>query len=220
MLIEDGSRAAAAQLLHHALRIGAIEREKVLKNERVSPYFFNSGGFTSGRSLAMLANAYIAVMRSRNLLPDVVFGPAYKGISLAAAIVTLLGDETRYAYNRKEEKDHGEGGSLVGAPLGGKRVLIVDDVITDGVTKEESLRFVRWRNGIPVGILVGFDRQERSTDGLSANREFERKHDIPVYAASTLEDLISLLRNTPPEEDDSVHEWLHKILEYRAEYGV
>lgn len=202
--------------VRYALRIGALElitEGRTLKNGRISPYFFNSGLFKTGRDLTELATAYTKNIYSGPDMPDLLFGPAYKGIPLVCAIATTLGDDIEFAFNRKEAKDHGECGLIVGASLKGKKVLIVDDVITDGGTKRETVELVREHGGTPIKLVIAFDRQERGSRGFSAVQEFERYYGIPVEAAATLHDLISVLR-------DMRHPMLDAVLKYQEQYGI
>ncbi len=207
------------RFLTYAIKIGAIEfiREgRPLKSGRISPYFFNSGLFKTGASLLELANAYAAVAR-HNFQFEVVYGPAYKGIPLAAIVAMAIGGDVEYAYNRKEVKDHGEGGLIVGASLRDKRVLIVDDVMTSGSSSKQAVEIIQAHGGIIAGCVIAFDRQERGVDTqLSAVQEFQKNHDIPVHAVATLDDLLSLLKQEPGETEETIHQ----IEEYRSKYGV
>ncbi|MBU6388835.1 orotate phosphoribosyltransferase [Patescibacteria group bacterium] len=217
----------AERFIKYALFIGALElipEGRKLKSGRISPYFFNSGFFNTAERITSLARAYVAA--TYNLPCDVVFGPAYKGIPLAVAVAQAVGGNTGYAFNRKEEKDHGEGGMVIGAPLDGKRVLIVDDVITDGGTKREAMEFVQKHRGTPVGLAIACDRQERGKDSkLSAVQEFQNTFGIPVFAAATLADLISYLKKTCDaydrgETSERPYAAYAQTLEYQKQYGA
>lgn len=168
-------------LARRVLRFG----EFTLKSGRQSPYFFNMGNIDTGGALAAVGSAYAATIAASGIGFDMLFGPAYKGIALAAATAIALQREhdrdVPWAYNRKESKDHGEGGSLVGAPLAG-RVLIVDDVITAGTAVRESLSLIRAADAEAAGVLVALDREERGQGTLSATQELVREHHVPAIA--------------------------------------
>lgn len=176
-------------LARGVLRFG----EFTLKSGRISPYFFNMGAVDSGAALAEVGAAYAATAAHGGIAFDMLFGPAYKGIPLAAATAIALarghGRDVPWAYNRKEPKDHGEGGTLVGAPLTG-RVLIVDDVITAGTAVRESLGLIRAAGASVVGVLVALDRQERGQGAHSATQELAREHGVPALAIVGLADLL------------------------------
>ncbi|KAK6529665.1 orotate phosphoribosyltransferase [Arthrobotrys megalospora] len=170
-----------------------------LKSGRVSPYFFNAGLFNTARTLSCLADAFAQTLLQDKSLPefDVIFGPAYKGIPLATLVCSRLGAlddkflDIGYSFNRKEKKDHGEGGGIVGFQLKGKRVLIVDDVITAGTAMREATDIIKAEGGILAGIVVCLDRQERTTDGEnSAIENCKAEYNVPITAIITLEDLI------------------------------
>jgi orotate phosphoribosyltransferase len=189
----------------------------VTKSGRSSPYFLDAGLFNTGARLGQLAEFYAAAIRTSGAAYDMVFGPAYKGIVLAAATAVALaraGRDVPYAFNRKEAKDHGEGGSVVGAPLAG-RVLIIDDVMTAGTAVRESVAVIRDAGAVPAGVVVCLDRMERGAGELSATQEVERNYGIPVIAIATLDDLIGYLQGAPRFEED-----LRAIAEYRRQYGV
>lgn len=226
-------RQHALNFVRYALDLGALtlypDEGRKLKSGRLSPYFFNSGLFSTAASIDQLAGAYVNTIEAHydeDTLPDVIFGPAYKGIQIATMVAYLLSlGQINYdpgiAFNRKEAKDHGEGGVLVGSDLAGKRVLIVDDVITDGASKREAVELIRTAGGIPIGCVIAFDRQERGSDERdprSAALRFQEEFGIPVYAAATLDDLILLLEEGPGFPGAS--EVLPKILVYRDQYGA
>lgn len=187
------------------------------KAGRLSPYFFNAGLFNDGATLARLADFYARAIIDSGLAFDMLFGPAYKGIPLVAAVAIKLAERGRnvpFAFNRKEAKDHGEGGSLIGAPLSG-RVLIVDDVISAGTSVRESVEIIRQGNAIPAGVAIALDRQERGTGALSAVQEVERQLGLPVVAIARLTDLIDYLADQPALTED-----LAAVRRYRKVYGV
>lgn len=189
-----------------------------LKSGRRSPYFFNLGCIDSGAALARLGQAYAAALVRSGLAVDMLFGPAYKGIALAAATAIALagvhGRDLPWCYNRKEAKDHGEGGLLVGAPLAG-RVLIVDDVMTAGTAVRESLGMIRAHGATPAGVLIALDRQERGTGARSAAQEVADDYGIPVIAIAGLQDVLTYAGDRP--QLAAAHA---ALLEYRARYGV
>ena len=200
-------------IAEEVLRFGEFKT----KAGRLSPYFFNAGLFDDGASLMRLGEFYTQAIVQSGLQFDMLFGPAYKGITLAASIGIALARQGRnlpYAYNRKEAKDHGEGGSIVGAPLKG-RVLIVDDVISAGTSVRESVELIRAAGAEPCGVAVAIDRQERGIGALSAVQEVERDNGIPVIRIATLADLIAYLGDAPQLAT-------HKaaVEQYRAQYGV
>ena len=195
------------------LRFGEFK----LKSGRISPYFFNSGLFNDGESLSRLGQFYTAALEASGIKYDMIYGPAYKGIPLACTLaVALQRDCNRslpYCFNRKEAKDHGEGGVILGAPLAG-RVLIIDDVITAGTSVRESVDLIRQAGAIPAGVIIALDRQERGTGDLSAIQEIERTWEIPVAAILSLEVLIEYLGRSA-----DLTQYLDKIQEYRRNYG-
>ena len=192
--------------------------EFTLKSGRTSPYFFNAGLFNSGRALARLGQFYAAAIVDSGLDYDVMFGPAYKGIPLAAITTVALaehhGQDVAYCFNRKEAKDHGEGGNIVGAPLAG-RVLIIDDVITAGTAIRESMQIIEQANATPAGVIIALDRQEKGSGELSAIQEVEQQYDIPVLSIIKLEHLIGYLEKQPEMQDR-----LEAVRAYRKQYGV
>ncbi len=202
-----------------ALESGVLRfGEFTLKSGRQSPYFFNLGRIASGAALARLGSAYAARLAADTLGVDMLFGPAYKGIVLAAATaVALAGEHGRdlpFAYNRKEAKDHGEGGTLVGAPLAG-RVLIVDDVITAGTAVRQSLALIREHGATPAGVLVALDRQERGRGELSAAQEIGAEHGIPVLAIAGLAEVMDYAAGQPRMATEHA-----RLAAYRERYGV
>ncbi|MET0660923.1 MAG: orotate phosphoribosyltransferase [Steroidobacteraceae bacterium] len=195
------------------LRFGEFK----LKSGRMSPYFFNAGLFNTGRALAELGRHYARTIQDSGLIFDLLFGPAYKGIPLVAATAVALADHhdrsLPWAFNRKEAKDHGEGGSIVGANLGG-RVLIVDDVMTAGTALRESLQIIEAHGAVPAGVVIALDRQERGTGELSAVQEVQTRYGLPVHSILKLADLISYL------EQQSDPTQLEAMRLYRDEFGV
>ncbi|AOS96283.1 Orotate phosphoribosyltransferase [Microbulbifer aggregans] len=193
--------------------------EFTLKSGRRSPYFFNAGRFHSGAALAALGHAYAEAILASGVEFDVIFGPAYKGIPLGAVTAVALaqkGVDKPFCYNRKEAKDHGEGGTLVGAPLEGK-ILIIDDVITAGTAVREVMDIIRVQGAEPAGVVIGLNRQERAGEEteLSAIQQVESEYSVPVVSIVELDDIISYLEEAPQEGDT-----LKKIVEYRQRYGV
>jgi len=187
------------------------------KAGRLSPYFFDAGLFFDGQSLKRLAQFYAKAILAAGIEFDMLFGPAYKGIPLVAAIAIALADagrNVRYSFNRKEEKDHGEGGSVIGAPLAG-RVLIVDDVISAGTSVRQSVNLIRASRATPCGVVIALDRMERGTGELSAVQEVERNYHMPVISIATLEDLVAYL-----QRDGSLSLNLAAVKKYREQYGV
>ena len=184
---------------------------------RLSPYFFNAGLFNDGASLAQLGRFYATAIRAAGMPMDMLFGPAYKGIPLVATVAIAmaeLGANLPYAFNRKEVKDHGEGGTLVGAPLRG-RVLIVDDVISAGTSVRESVELIRAHDAIPAGVVIALDRMERGSGDVSAVQEVRRDFGIPVLSIATLDDLQNYL--SIAQLAGNVHS---RVARYRQTYGV
>lgn len=207
------------EFIHFALEQGVLKfGEFVLKSGRTSPYFFNSGLFSSGRSLARLARFYAAAIEDSALAFDMLYGPAYKGIPLVAAVAVAFSDahdrDYPYCFNRKEVKDHGEGGTTVGAPLAG-RVLMVDDVISAGTSTRESIAIIGAAGAEPVGVAIALDRQERGAGARSAIQELEREHGLRVVSIATLADLLEYLG----ERGDMGAE-LERMQAYREAYGA
>jgi orotate phosphoribosyltransferase len=189
------------KFIEFALQTGVLKFGSfTLKSGRQSPYFFNSGLFNTGACLARLGRFYARTIAESGLDFDVLFGPAYKGIPLASTTVVALADQhdrdVPYVFNRKEIKDHGEGGQLVGAELRGK-VLIIDDVISAGTSVRESVDIIRAAGAEPAGVIIALDRQERGQGDLSAIQEVQAEHDIPVLNIISLNDLLGYLQDSP-----------------------
>ncbi|EMK6989743.1 orotate phosphoribosyltransferase [Vibrio sp. 2026] len=192
--------------------------EFTLKSGRKSPYFFNAGLFNTGRDLARLGRFYAAALADSGIEFDVLFGPAYKGIPIATTTAVALADhhdiDTPYCFNRKEAKDHGEGGNLVGSALEG-RIMLVDDVITAGTAIRESMEIIQANGADLAGVLVAIDRQEKGKGELSAIQEVERDFGCAIISIISLTDLVTFL-----EEKGTDQEHLEAVKAYRAEYGI
>ena len=199
---------------HKVLRFG----EFTLKSGRQSPYFFNAGLFNSGKALASLGKFFAQALVDSGVEYDVLFGPAYKGIPLASTTVVALSDEHQrdvpWCFNRKEAKNHGEGGNLVGAPLEG-RVAIIDDVITAGTAIRESMDLISANGARPACVLIAMDRQEKGKGELSAIQEVERDYNIPVISIVSLAQVMAFIK-----EDDTLTEYAEAVEEYRQRYGI
>jgi orotate phosphoribosyltransferase len=212
--------AYKTQFLELALELEVLKfGEFKLKSGRVSPYFFNAGLFSTGYAAAKLGRCYAAAIGAMNFEFDMLFGPAYKGIGLvmltAAALAEHYDQDYPFAYNRKEAKDHGEGGSSIGAPIRG-RVLILDDVITAGTAINEAMEIIRAAGATPAGVLVALDREEiGGRNRLSAVRELEQRLGIPIRSIISLTDLVDHL-----EEDQDYAEHLASVRSYRNRYGI
>lgn len=222
----------AHSMLAGALRFGSF----TLKSGRQSPYFFNAAIINDGKGLDLVASAYAALIVDRGIKFDVLFGPAYKAISLAHLVAACLWRDhnvnVRAAYNRKEVKDHGEGGRLVGADVNGKRVLIIDDVMTAGTAINESIGILTEEGDAGtsvVGVVVMLDRQERGAGALSAVQEVSVKHNVPVWSIATFTDLLAFIDTSLPiiegEYDgesvfDDAREYVPAMNEYRRQYGI
>ncbi len=207
------------EFIEFAIEAGVLRfGDFTLKSGRVSPYFFNAGLFSTGRHLARLGRFYAQAIVDSRIRFDVLFGPAYKGIPLAAAAGIALADHhdrnVPWCFNRKEAKDHGEGGNLVGAGLTG-RVLIIDDVITAGTAIRESVDIIQGAGAAPAGVVIALDRQERGRDTRSAIQEVEQSLGVRVISIVTLEHLVQYLLDRADRSGD-----VEKILAYREQYGV
>ena len=217
-------RSVPESFIRYALTIGAFKFApggQILKNGRVSPYFFNSGKFSTGQSLGKLMLAYAEALYPI-LCTDlpVLFGPAYKGTLLVSALALTIYREyslnIAFASNRKEAKDHGEGGIMIGVPLAGQKILIVDDVVSAGVSKQEAARIISEQGGRLIGCVVAFDRQERGAEThLSAAQQFEQEYGVPLIAAATVDDLVVVLRS-----ESGYKKELAAVLEYQRQYGI
>jgi orotate phosphoribosyltransferase len=199
---------------NNVLRFGQF----TLKSGRISPYFFNAGLFNTGEHLTRLSRFYAAAIQDSGIEFDTLFGPAYKGIPLAATTAVALYDQYQrnipYCFNRKEAKDHGEGGNIVGAPLAG-RILIIDDVITAGTAIRESMTIIDAAGAQAAGVVIALDRQEKGKGELSAIQEVEQNYGLKVASIITLGDLMDYL-----EGDAAMAEHLEAIQAYRNQYGV
>jgi orotate phosphoribosyltransferase len=206
------------EFVDFAIRAGVLRfGEFKTKAGRLSPYFFNAGLFDDGEKLGELAGFYARAALASGIAFDVIFGPAYKGITLAAATAVALaglGHNVPFCFNRKEAKDHGEGGMIVGAPLKG-RALIIDDVITDGASKREAIDMIRAAGATPAGVLIALDRQERGQGELSATQEVSRDYGLPVTAIASLADILATLRGRQGDGGN-----VERIEEYRKRYGI
>jgi orotate phosphoribosyltransferase len=206
------------EFVDFAIRAGVLRfGEFQTKAGRLSPYFFDAGLFNDGERLGTLAGFYARAALASAIAFDLLFGPAYKGITLAASTavaLAALGHNVPYCFNRKEAKDHGEGGNIVGAPMAG-RVLIVDDVISAGTSVRESVEMIRAAGATPAGVLIAVDRQEKGKGELSATQEVRRDYGIPVTAIATLEDILATLRGRPDQKPN-----IERIEDYRRRYGA
>ncbi|MDA9574440.1 orotate phosphoribosyltransferase [Porticoccaceae bacterium] len=207
------------QFIDNALDSGALKFGQFrLKSGRLSPHFFNAGEFYQGKALAALGQCYAAAIVESGIEFDVLFGPAYKGITLAAATSIALAEQhgldVPYCFNRKEAKSHGEGGTIVGAPLEG-RVLIIDDVITAGTAIREVMAMVEQAGAKAAGVVIGVDRKERGNGQSSAIQEVQQQFEIPVVSIIDIDDILTYL-----EAKADMQELVEQIKEYRKEYGV
>lgn len=216
-------KAYQRQFIEFALEKQVLKfGEFTLKSGRKSPYFFNAGLFSTGRDLARLGRFYAAALMDAGIQFDVLFGPAYKGIPIASATAVQLAEQhdvdTPWCFNRKEAKDHGEGGNLVGSPLKG-RIMLVDDVITAGTAIRESMDLIQANGASLAGVLIALDRQEKGKGELSAIQEVERDYGAHVIAIVQLADLIAYLEEKQ-EEKPEMAEQLAAMRAYRAQYGI
>jgi|CXWL01.1.fsa_nt_gi orotate phosphoribosyltransferase len=233
----DKKVALAERFMAYSREINALElvpEGRPLKSGRVSYYFFDSGKFSSGVAMRKISSEYARIIvenfrEDKMLAFDLLYGPPYKGTilvpSIAVALNALGCGNINFCSSRKERKNHGEGGFHIGTPIRkGSRVLIIDDVITAGGTKREAVEYIRSYGGVPIGLVIAFDRQERGTTDLSAAQEFEREYAIPVCAIATLTNLISFLEKsiTGSYDAKSIATGIlaHKIRAYSEQYGV
>ena len=212
-------RGYKREFIELALELGVLRfGEFTLKSGRASPYFFNAGLFNTGYAAAKLGRFYAEAIAQSDMKFDMLFGPAYKGIPLVTLAAASLAEQhdidVPYAFNRKETKAHGEGGSIVGAPLSGG-VLIVDDVITAGTAVREAYQIISAAGAEVSGLVISLDRQERGQGPYSAVQELKQSLNIPVVSIVQLDDLITLL-----EESSEYEEFLEPVLSYRKQYGV
>ncbi|MCF6253438.1 MAG: orotate phosphoribosyltransferase [Thiomicrorhabdus sp.] len=209
------------QFIEFVMQTGVLKLgEFTLKSGRISPYFFNAGLFNTGGQLATLATGYAQAIKAANIPFNVLFGPAYKGIPLAATTSVALASQFQldkpYAFNRKEAKTHGEGGSIVGHPLEGD-VLIIDDVITAGTAIREAIEIITQNGAQPAGVVIALDRMEKGKGELSAIQEVEQEFGIPVISIITLNDIIDYLSQANTELNQ---QYLEAMKTYRSNYGI
>ena len=214
-------KAYKTEFLELALELGVLRfGEFTLKSGRISPYFFNAGLFNSGYAAAKLARCYASAIASLDIEFDMLFGPAYKGIPLvvlsAAALAEHHDDDYPFAFNRKEAKDHGEGGAIIGAPLKG-RVLILDDVITAGTAIREAVDIIKAAGATPVGVALALDRQERGQGAKSAVQFVQKQLGLRIASIATLGDLLQYLRSNA---DPALSTHFARVAAYRERYGV
>ena len=217
-MFRAGNMDCSGEFIAFALETGVLRfGEFKTKAGRLSPYFFNAGLFNDGASLGRLCEFYSRAILASGIPCDVLFGPAYKGIPLVAGTAIALaqkGHNLPYSFNRKEAKDHGEGGTLIGAPLAGN-VLIVDDVISAGTSVRESVELIRAAGATPCGVVIALDRMERGQGELSAVQEVQQSYGMPVVAVATLDDLCAYLGGKPELAQN-----LQAVARYREQYGI
>lgn len=205
--------------IQFAIETGVLKfGEFTLKSGRISPYFFNAGLFNTGLAISRLGQFYATAIMESGLEFDVMFGPAYKGIPLVVATAIALAEDYDkdypWCFNRKEVKDHGEGGMLVGAPLTGD-VLLIDDVITAGTAIREVMQIVKAEKAITAGVIIALDRQEKGKEALSAIQEVENEYRMPVLSIVTLDMILQYLA-----EDKTLKQYLSAVEDYRRQYGI
>tara|TARA_X000000368_G_scaffold306793_1_gene244914 strand:+ start:728 stop:1372 length:645 start_codon:yes stop_codon:yes gene_type:complete len=208
------------KFIEMSIQIGALKfGEFELKSGRVSPYFFNMGLFSTGQALKNIGDFYASALEESNIEFDMLFGPAYKGIPLASVMSASLfmnhDKDVPFVYNRKEKKDHGEGGRIVGPPLSGK-IVIVDDVITAGTAIKEASQIIRETGAEISGIIIAIDRQEKGAGEYSAVQEVSSKLGVPVISIVNLDQILAFVKNSSSELEDHVE----AIESYRKEYGA
>ncbi len=218
-MTESAASTSSSAFVAFCLKLGVLRFGSfILKSGRQSPYFFNAGLFNSGQAIAQLGRFYAQAVMQSDIAHDMLFGPAYKGIPLVTTTAVALADQHHrdlpWAFNRKEAKAHGEGGSIVGAPLKG-RVLIVDDVITAGTAIRESVEIIKAAGATPAGIVLALDRQEKGNSELSAVQEIEQQYGLPVTSIIKLADLIEHLRASTDSQAT-----LAAVQQYRDQYGI
>ncbi len=218
-MTESAASTSSSAFVAFCLKLGVLRFGSfILKSGRQSPYFFNAGLFNSGQAIAQLGRFYAQAVMQSDIAHDMLFGPAYKGIPLVTTTAVALADQHHrdlpWAFNRKEAKAHGEGGSIVGAPLKG-RVLIVDDVITAGTALRESVEIIKAAGATPAGIVLALDRQEKGNSELSAVQEIEQQYGLPVTSIIKLADLIEHLRASTDSQAT-----LAAVQQYRDQYGI
>ncbi len=221
----SSSSSLSTQFVRFAIEQGVLRFGSfITKSGRDSPYFFNAGLFNTGASVSRLATFYAETLLGSGIAFDMLFGPSYKGIPLATATAMALaarGIDVPFAFNRKEAKDHGEGGTLIGAPLSG-RVVIIDDVITAGTSVRESVALIRSAGAEPAAVLIALDRMERGGDAQnvtahSAVQDVQQTYGIPVLSIASLEDVLAYAESA---DDSDMAQYRQAIVDYRARYGV